>query len=48
MELPAEMRILHLITSLNPKGGGPAEAVRQLCGAFKVAGKASLEVATLG
>ena len=47
MEHPAEMRILHLITSLNPKGGGPAEAVRQLCGAFKAAGKASLEVATL-
>jgi len=40
------MRYLHLIASLDPKSGGPAEGVRQLCAATRRAGHA-VEVATV-
>lgn len=40
------MRYLHVISSLDPAGGGPAEGVRQRCRAVQQLG-ASVEVATL-
>ena len=41
------MRILHVIVSANPAGGGPIEGVRQLGTALTAAGQHEIEVATV-
>jgi glycosyltransferase involved in cell wall biosynthesis len=40
------MRILHVIPSIDPAGGGPAEGLRQLCGIYRAGGH-EVDVASL-
>ena len=40
------MKILHVITSVDPGSGGPAEGLRQLCAIYKMGGH-EIEVASL-
>ena len=41
------MKILHVINTLDPHGGGPMEGVRQLGIELKDQGQATVEIATL-